>query len=229
MDRVILAWSGGKDSAIALRVLRNDGVDVEALLTTIASDYDRSSIHGVRRVLYERQAAALELSLHAVELPPEPSNEQYETAMADALGRYDPTVLDGVGFGDLFLEEVRDYREDRLAGTGFAGYWPLWGEDTAALASRFIDAGFEATLVAVDGRELDASFAGRRFDHRLLDELPADVDPCGEHGEFHTFVHGGPGFAEPVPLEVGETVTRNVADSPVHYADLVPTGTPPEP
>ena len=222
MERVILAWSGGKDAAMTLRRLHREGVDVVSLLTTISTAYDRSSMHGVRRGLYDQQAAALGIPLHVVELPAAPSNEAYEEAMADALAMYEDRAVEGVAFGDLFLEDVRSYREERLAGTPFEGRWPLWGADTTDLAADVIEAGFEATLVAVDDRFLDASFAGRPYDHELLAELPADVDPCGEHGEFHTFVHDGPSFTEPVAVSVGETVTRSIEGAAFHYADLRP-------
>lgn len=221
MERVVLAWSGGKDAAAALSRLRTEGVAVHALLTTVNTATDRSSMHGVRRSLYERQAAALGLPLHVVELPPEPSNGAYDAAMGEALERYVDTV-DGVAFGDLFLEDVRAYREARLSDTGLDGYWPIWGEDTVALARSSLADGRCATVVAVDGRALDRSVVGRRYDQSFLEDLPDGVDPCGEHGEFHTFVHGGPGFAAPMAVTVGRTVTRSVDGAEFHYADLRP-------
>lgn len=218
---VVLSWSGGKDSSLALAALGADPtVEVVGLLTSVTRGYDRVSIHGVRRALLEAQAAALGLPLHEVTLDPASSNEAYEAAFLAALGelaRRRPDVRH-LAFGDLFLADVRAYRERLLAGTGYAARFPLWGLETRALARRFIDAGFRARLVCVDTTQLDASFAGRLFNHALLASLPAGTDPCGEHGEFHTFVADGPIFSRPVPYAVGETVLR---DGRFAYCDLV--------
>jgi uncharacterized protein (TIGR00290 family) len=218
---LILSWSGGKDSTLALDALRASGRhDPVVLLTSVTAGYDRVSIHGVRRELLRAQAAALGLPLHELELQPESSNEAYDAALAAALGevrgRYGARR---VAFGDLFLEDVRRYREERVAALGFEPIFPLWGRDTAALAREFVDRGFRARLVCVDTTQLDAAFAGRAYDARLLDDLPATVDPCGENGEFHTFVSGGPGFTSPVDYEVGEVVMRMERFA---YCDLVP-------
>lgn len=220
MDEVVVAWSGGKDCSFALAELRADGVDVHELLTTVDRETVRSTMHGVRRGLHERQAAALDLPIEFVELPPEPDNETYEAVMARAFERYRRRGIGRVVFADVFLEDVRRYREDQLEGTELEGWWPLWGRDTTALAEAFIDRGFEATVVAADAEVFDASAVGRPFDREFMRELPPDVDPCGEHGEFHTFVRNAPIFEEAVPLEVGETVTRPVGDGEFHYADL---------
>lgn len=221
MDEVVVAWSGGKDCSLALTELRADGVDVVELLTTINAEHERSTMHGVHRDLHERQAAALGLPINLVELPPETDNETYEAVMARELDRYRRRGIGRVVFADVFLEDVRSYREDQLEGTDLEGWWPLWGRDTTTLAEAFVDRGFEAVVVAADAAVLDASAVGRPFDRAFLRALPPDVDPCGEHGEFHTFVHNGPIFEEPVPVEVGETVTRPVGDGEFHYADLL--------
>ena len=221
-EPVALSWSGGKDSALALHALRNgDQFDVTVLLTSVTAEYDRISIHGVRRALLVQQAAALGLPWIEIRLEPSSSNEAYEVAFRSALQvlleRY-PSVR-RIAFGDLFLREVRDYRDRLLSGTNFSGIYPLWNEPTSDLAERFIDAGFEATLVCTDNTQIAPRFAGRRFDRALLSELPADVDPCGENGEFHTFVHGGPLFLDAVQVISGDTVER---DGRFTYHDLLP-------
>lgn len=221
MEPVVLSWSGGKDAAYALFVLQNAGTEVVELLTTINEAYDRSSMHGVRRSLYDRQADAMGLDVNYVRLPPEPSNDEYDEIMARVVEGYRERGVERIAFADLYLEDVRSYREARLDGTGVEGYWPLWGRDTANLARTFLDAGFRATVVAVDGDALDESYAGREFDSQFLEDLPAAVDPCGENGEFHTFVWDGPIFESPVTVETGETVTREVGDSEFHYCDLL--------
>ena len=221
-EQVVLSWSGGKDSALALSALRDDAAfEVVALLTTVTAEYDRISIHGVRRRLLEAQARSIGLPLHEVVLQPQSSNEAYDAAMERALGEIvrEYPAVGRIAFGDLFLEDVRRYREDRLGPLGFGGLFPLWGRPTDVLARQFIDRGFEARLVCVDTTQLDGAFTGRTFDHTFLSELPASVDPCGERGEFHTFVAAGPGFAERVGYEVGETVLR---DGRFAYCDLAP-------
>lgn len=220
MTEAVLAWSGGKDCALALHELRADGHEVAELLTTINREFDRSTMHGVRRELYEHQAAALGVPLNLVSLPPEPSNEAYERLMAEELDRYVRRGLERVVFADVFLEDVREYREHQLDGTGIEGWWPLWGCDTTELVEAFLAAGFQAIVVAADAGVLDDSMVGRPLDPDFLAALPSDVDPCGEHGEFHTFVWDGPVFERPVPVEVGETVTRSVGEDEFHYADL---------
>jgi uncharacterized protein (TIGR00290 family) len=205
---VALAWSGGKDSALALAALVRDGTEVAALLTTFTDDYDRVSMHGVRRALVRDQAAATGLPLVEVGIPAGCVDDVYAARM-EAAFRSPPLVeLDAVAFGDLFLEDVRAYREEQLARAGKAALFPLWGRDTAALARSFVGEGFEAYVVCVDTRRLDASFAGRDYDAAFLEELPAGIDQCGENGEFHSFVHAGPCFGRPVPCRVGGHVTR---------------------
>lgn len=212
MESIVLSWSGGKDSALALDTLRNDtSVNVVALLTTVTAEYDRISIHGVRRSLLYEQAASVGLPVHEIVLTPRSSNDAYDAAVAQALGelRHRHPDVRRIAYGDLFLEDVRRYREERLSALGFECAFPIWGRPTDALAREFVDRGFEARLVCVDTTLLDGSFSGRRYDHELLDALPASVDPCGERGEFHTFVSNGPGFSSPVSYAVGETVLRD--------------------
>lgn len=201
---VVLSWSGGKDSALALWTLREEGTEPAALLTTINEDYGRISIHGVRRELLHAQAAAVGLPLVEVGIPTECPNQLYEERMAAALEEPPLAEADTFAFADLFLADIRAYREERLAPVGRKAIFPIWGRETAALARRFVEAGFGATLVVVDTEQLDASFVGRRFDAQLLDDLPAGVDPCGENGEFHTFVDAGPIFAAPIEVALGE-------------------------
>jgi len=210
MSGVALSWSGGKDSALALWVLREElGIEPEALLTTFTEDYDRVSMHGVRRELVRAQAAAAGVPLVEVEIPAACVNATYEERMAAALASPPLVDLPTMAFADLYLEDIRAYREERLRPVGREALFPLWGRDTAELARRFVAAGFEAILVCVDPRKLDPSFAGRSFDEALLEDLPDGVDPCGEDGEFHTFVHAGPIFAAPIAVEPGERVERD--------------------
>ena len=206
---VALSWSGGKDSALALWTLRRLRLEPQALITTVTEGYDRISMHGVRRELLERQAEALCLPLVEVVIPPACVNEIYETRMAEAFAAGPLSRAEAVAFGDLFLEDVRAYREERLEAGGKRGLFPLWGRNTAELAREFLDAGFQATLVCVDPQALDGSFAGRPYDERLLAELPEGVDPCGENGEFHTFVHAGPIFGEPIAHAQDDVVERD--------------------
>ena len=220
-EPIALSWSGGKDSSLALAALRADPhYEVVALLTSVTSGYDRVSIHGVRRVLLEAQTAALGLPLFEVELVPQCSNEAYEAAFAAMLARLraEHPGIRQIAFGDLFLADVREYREQLLHRTGHEALFPLWGRDTKALALEFIAAGFRAHLVCVDTQQLAASFAGRLFDASLLAELPESVDPCGERGEFHTFVSAGPLFAKPLAVRLGEVVLR---DERFAFCDLL--------
>jgi len=214
-----LSWSGGKDSALALRALDQEGRRPDALITTVTDAYDRISMHGVRRELLAQQADALGLPLVEVPIPVGCDNEEYEARMAESFASPRLTCVQAVAFGDLFLQDVRAYREERLSASGRHGLFPLWGRDTGELAREFIAAGFEARIVCLDPRALDASFAGRAYDGDLLAALPADVDPCGERGEFHTFVHAGPVFDAPIPCETGQVVER---DGFV-FCDLLPS------
>jgi uncharacterized protein (TIGR00290 family) len=204
-----LSWSGGKDSALALWALREESLMPTALLATVTEDYGRVSMHGVRRSLLRRQAEAVGLPLVEVEIPAGCTNELYENRLAAAFAGSELSAVDEVAFGDLFLEDIRAYRESWLAAAGKRARFPVWGRDTVALAARFLAAGFRAVLVCVDPRALDPSFAGRDYDERLLAELPAGVDPCGENGEFHTFVTAGPILDRPIDCRRGDVVERD--------------------
>jgi len=220
---VLVAWSGGKDSALALREIQGDGrYRVAALLTTVTAEYDRISMHGVRRALLRRQAESLGLPLEEVLISPGSSNDEYETNMGAALAALRTRIpgLDTVVFGDLFLADIRAYRERMLARIGMRGLFPLWLRDTRALAHEFVRLGYRAVLVCVDSAQLAGGFAGREFDADLLHDFPPEVDPCGENGEFHTFVYAGPGLRAPVRHERGPVVVR---DARFVYCDLVET------
>lgn len=208
--RALLSWSSGKDSAWTLLAARaQQEVEVVGLLTTVTSTFGRVSMHGVREEILERQARAVGLPLTKVSIPSPCSNEIYEAAMREAMTTALAAGVDHVVFGDLFLADLRAFREQNLARVGMRGVFPLFGRDTRALAEEMIDGGLRAILTCVDPRKLPPSFAGRAFDRELLRDLPADVDPCGENGEFHTCVVDGPMFAEPLPVTVGEVVTRD--------------------
>jgi uncharacterized protein (TIGR00290 family) len=210
MKRILLSWSSGKDSAWSLRVLRQRGeYDVVGLLTTFNGEADRVAMHAVRRELVERQAAAAGLPLWGVALPWPCSNEQYELLMAQTCARAVAEGIEGVAFGDLFLEDVRAYREKQMKDTGLEPIFPVWGLPTRALAREMIASGTRAKLTCVDTGKLDRSFAGREFDEVLLADLPSDVDACGERGEFHSFVYAGPMLSGLVPVSVGATVARD--------------------
>jgi uncharacterized protein (TIGR00290 family) len=208
--RVLLSWSSGKDCAWALHVLRQQpDIDVVGLLTTLNAEFDRVAMHGTRRSMLEAQAEAAGLPLWTVPLPWPCSNEIYEQRMTEACDRAVRERIEAIAFGDLFLRDVRAYRERQLAGTGLEPIFPLWQIPTDELARTMIAGGLRAKLVCVDSRQLPASFAGRNFDADLLRDLPAQVDPCGERGEFHSCVYDGPMFTKPIELESGEIVDRD--------------------
>jgi uncharacterized protein (TIGR00290 family) len=205
-----MSWSSGKDSAFALHVARAEGgYAIDTLLVTVNADADRVAMHAVRRSLLQAQADRLGLELHVVEIPSPCPNDIYEARMAAAVSAARGVGVEQMVFGDLFLEDVRAYREGHLAGTGITPVFPLWGRPTNVLAREMLDAGVKAVLTCVDSAALPAEFAGRTFDESLLAELPAGIDPCGERGEFHTFVWDSPGFSSPVNIELGEVVARD--------------------
>jgi uncharacterized protein (TIGR00290 family) len=209
LERIILSWSGGKDSCMALKQLRDDGeVEVAGLLTTITADHDRISMHGVRRELLHAQAIALGLPLHEVLVPAKCSNANYEAAMGAALDMLKGQGIATVAFGDLFLEDIRAYRDAKMQAVEMKTLYPVWGRDTGAFIEEFIALGFHAVTVCVDLAKLDESFSGRLIDDAFLAELPDGIDPCGENGEFHTFVFDGPLFSRPIEFAIGERVSR---------------------
>jgi uncharacterized protein (TIGR00290 family) len=217
--KLILSWSSGKDSAFALHQLRLARTyDIVGLVTTINQVHDRVAMHAVRRELLRAQARHAGLPLFEVDLPYPCSNDEYEACMLRFVERAVGLGVSAVAFGDLFLEDVRAYRERQLAGTGLRPVFPLWGKPTPALAQEMIASGLQARLTCVDPKQIPASFAGRSFDQTLLDELPPHADPCGERGEFHTFVWAGPMFERPLSIRAGEVVER---DGFV-FADLLP-------
>lgn len=210
LRKTIVSWSSGKDSAWLVHVLRAmPDVEIGALLTTINSDAQRVAMHAVRLELLRAQADTLALPLWLIPIPSPCPNEVYEAAMDTAMRRAVAEGFTHVAFGDLFLEDIRGYREARLAGTGLTPLFPLFGADTAALAREMIASGLRARLTCIDPRALDRSFAGREFDAELLRDLPAGTDPCGENGEFHSFAYAGPMFARPIPVVAGEIVERD--------------------
>ena len=219
MKRILLSWSSGKDSAWSLHVLRQQSeYQIVGLLTTFNQSADRVAMHAVRRELVEQQAAAAGLPLWGVDLPWPCSNEQYEALMAEACAKAIGAGIEGIAFGDLFLEDVRAYREKQLSGTGLEPIFPIWGKPTAALAREMIASGLRAKLTCIDTKQLDASFAGREFDENLLSELSPSADPCGENGEFHTFVYAGPMFDRAISVNTGERVVRDQ----FVFTDLLP-------
>ena len=210
MKRVLLSWSSGKDSAWALHLLRQQpDIELVGLLTTLNAEFQRVAMHGTRRSVLEAQAAAAGLPLWIVPLPWPCSNEIYEQRMAEACNRAIAEHIDAIAFGDLFLADVRAYRETQLKPTGLEPLFPLWEIPTAKLAREMIAGGLRAKLACIDTKQLASTFAGRDFDEALLQDLPAETDPCGERGEFHTCVYAGPMFTAPLNIEPGEIVTRD--------------------
>lgn len=217
--KVLFVWSGGKDSAMALYELQKScNYEVSALLTTITEKYDRISMHGVRSILLEEQAESLGLPLEKIFISENSSNEEYEAKTKEKLTFYKKKGVFSVVFGDIFLEDLRKYREDNLSKVGMDGIFPVWKVDTTELANKFIDSGFKAVITCVDSNVLDKSFAGRIFDRQFLSDLPSNVDPCGENGEFHTFVFDGPVFQKKISFKIGETVLR---ENRFYFCDLI--------
>jgi len=220
VEKIVLAWSGGKDSALALYHLRRaPRYDVAGLLTTITRDYDRISMHGVRTCLLEQQARNAGIPLTKVFISARSSNQEYAAAMTTALNQLKAQGVKRVAFGDIFLQDVRDYREKNLALAGMTALFPLWGENPKRLVEEFLKLGFKAIVTCVDGKVLDRRFAGNILDRRFLEDLPPAVDRAGENGEFHSFVYDGPIFTRPIRFTTGETVLR---DERFYYCDLLP-------
>lgn len=219
-ERILFCWSGGKDSAMALHaLLQRPDVRIAALLTTVTETYDRISMHGVRRELLVQQAQSIGLPLHEVRIPPHCVNAIYEARMEEALRVHYAEGVRTVAFGDIFLEDLRAYREKNLARIGMTALFPIWKRDTRELIRSFHAVRFRAIAACIDPQKLDRGFAGRELDDSFFRDLPAGVDSCGENGEFHTFVFDGPIFSNPIPIRAGEVVER---DSFI-YCDLLPT------
>ena len=219
-EKILLCWSGGKDSAMSLYELRASGdYEVSALLTTITEDYDRISMHGVQRVLLEQQAKSVGLPIERIYITKGASNEEYETKMKGKLADYQGRGVSSVAFGDIFLEDLRKHRENNLSKIGMKGVFPLWKRNTAELARAFIYLGFKTVVTCVDSKALDGKFAGRVFDEGFLSELPPGIDPCGENGEFHSFVYDGPIFQNPISYRVAGTCLR---ENRFYYCNILP-------
>jgi uncharacterized protein (TIGR00290 family) len=220
-EKLIVAWSGGKDSTLALyEILKTNRYEVMELLTTVTQDYDRISIHGVRRVLLEQQANALGFPLEKMLIPKGASDAEYEREMLQILTKHLTNGVYTIVFGDIFLEDVKKYREQMLSKISMKSVFPLWKKDSRQLAHKFIDLGFKAVTTCVDSNFLSKDFAGRTFDEQFLSDLPTNVDPCGENGEFHSFVYDGPIFSEEVRFTKGEIVLR---ENRFYYCDLLPS------
>ncbi len=218
-EKILFSWSGGKDSAMALYVLqKTGGYEISALLTTVTEDYDRISMHGVRRILLEQQAESLYLPLEKICITKNASNDEYETKMRAKLMDYQSRGVSSVVFGDIFLEDLKKYREENLSRIGMKGIFPIWKRDTTELANAFIDSGFKAVITCVDSKALDKTYAGRLYDKQFLSDLPSSVDPCGENGEFHSFAYDGPIFREKIAFAIGEIVLR---DNRFYFCDLI--------
>jgi uncharacterized protein (TIGR00290 family) len=219
-EKLLVAWSGGKDSALALyRILAIPRYEIAAILSTVTDEYDRVSMHGVRTKLLEEQGESLGYPLEQVPICKNATNGEYESAMRRVLERYQAEGVSAVVFGDIFLADVRKYREEHLRLVGMRGIFPLWGEDTGGLARTFIALGFKAVTTCVDSTRVSKEFVGRAFNLQYLSELPPTVDPCGENGEFHSFVYDGPIFRKPIRFKQGNVVLR---DNRFYYCDLIP-------
>jgi uncharacterized protein (TIGR00290 family) len=220
MEHAVVSWSGGKDSALALHaILKTRNYQISALVTTVTEDYDRISMHGVRRILLERQAASLGFPLEKVFISKNGSNEEYETKMGQVLAKYKAAGVGTVVFGDIFLEDLRKYREAKLATLGMQGMFPMWKRDTQELVRSLAALGFKAITTCVDTNALGGQFVGRVIDEEFLQELPPTVDACGENGEYHSFVYDGPIFTEKIAFKTGEVVLR---DKRFCFCDLIP-------
>ena len=220
LEPVVLTWSGGKDSALALHYLKNSRqYQITYLLTTLTHEYNRISMHGVRSILLDNQSESLGLPIEKVFISKNSSNEEYENQMREKLRFFQHQGVSSVAFGDLFLEDIRKYREQNLSKVSMKGVFPLWKKNTQELALQFIELGFKAVIICVDSQNLDKKFVGRYFDRQFLSDLPANVDPCGENGEFHSFVFDGPIFKNPIDFKKGEIVLR---EKRFWFCDLLP-------
>jgi len=217
---ILLSWSGGKDSSLALHEIQKSGkYEITSLITTVTSEYERVSMHGLRTVLLEQQAGSLNIPLQKVFISKNASNDEYENNFIQALIRFKESGINQVVFGDLYLEDIKKYREALLQKIGMQGVFPIWKRDTNKLALEFIDSGFRAITICVDSNVLGKEFAGREFDLQFLNDLPEGIDPCGENGEFHTFTYEGPIFKKPIDHRLGEIVLR---DERFYYCDILP-------
>lgn len=223
--RVLLSWSSGKDCAWALHVLRQQAdIEVVGLFSTVNEEFERVAMHAVRNELVKLQADSVGLPVELIPIPYPCSNDAYERIMAEFIQRVKAQGIDSIAFGDLYLEDIRQYREDKLAGTGITPIFPLWGMATDALSKTMVEAGHRAIITCIDPAKMPAELAGHEYNAAFLQQLPAAVDPCGENGEFHSFAFDGPMFKQPVNLQVGETVTRDG----FIFTDILPThGTDP--
>jgi uncharacterized protein (TIGR00290 family) len=218
-EKVLFSWSGGKDSALGLNSLRqNKDLEIVGLLTTVTADYNRISMHGVRRELLEKQAQYSGVPLEQVSISKNCTQEEWEEKIQAVLLHYKDRGVTGVAFGDIFLEDLKKYREQNLAKIGLKGLFPLWKQKSLVLARKFIDLKFKAIITCVDNKKLDGKFCGREYTTELLADLPADVDCCGENGEFHTFVYGGPIFKGEISVKRGQIVLR---DEQFNFCDLI--------
>ncbi len=216
---LVVSWSGGKDSTLALNeILNNTDYEVHTLITTVTEGYDRISIHGVRNELLEKQVQSIGLPLHKVSIPKDSKNEQYESALKKVLLKFKNEGINEIVFGDIFLEDVKKYRDELLDRLDMKGVYPIWKKDSKELARKFIELGFKAVTTCVDFQQIDKKFVGREYDSGFLNDLPGTADPCGENGEFHTFVYDGPLFNEKISFNKGEVVLR---DNRFYYCDLI--------
>ena len=219
-EKVLFSWSGGKDSALALyEIGKRQDIEIISLITTITEDYDRVSMHGVRRVLLENQAESVGIPLYNIFISKDSSDEAYGQKMKEMLTHFSKLGVTAVVFGDIFLEDLRRFREDQLSRVGMKGLFPLWRKDTAELAHQFINLGFRAIVTSTDSKVLDGKFVGREIDEKFLAQIPPAVDPCGENGEFHSFVFSGPIFKKRIQFRVGKVVFR---ENRFYYCDLEP-------
>jgi len=217
---IVFSWSGGKDSALALyEILKAESYNIVSLITTVTEEYDRISVHGVRNDLLEKQTKSLKLPLHKINIPKNCSNDIYERNLTETLSIYKNKGITEVAFGDIFLEDVKEYRDELLKKMGMKGIYPIWQKDFKELAKVFIESGFRAITTCIDSQQIHKNFAGKEYDQDFLDDLPDTADPCGENGEFHTFVYNGPIFNVKVNFIIGDIVLR---DNRFFYCDLIP-------